>query len=59
MQILKPNQAGDPSFCGSIREKLEEAEEGDLIGRPAVSTNLDPKISQTLRHQPGSIHQLI
>jgi hypothetical protein len=44
MQIFLPNQltkAGDP--CGWIREKLEEAEEeGGLIGRPTVSTNLDP-----------------
>jgi hypothetical protein len=29
--------------CGWIREKLEDAEEeGNLIGRPAVSTKLDP-----------------
>jgi hypothetical protein len=45
MQILTPNQwieAGDS--CGRIREKLEEAEEeGDPIGRPAVSTNLDSR----------------
>jgi hypothetical protein len=44
MQIFTPNQwteAGDP--CGCVREKLEEAEEeSDPIGRPAVSTNLDP-----------------
>jgi hypothetical protein len=34
-------------------EKLEEAEEdGGPMGRPAVSTDLDPKISQTLSHQP-------
>ena len=43
MQIFTPNQwteAADPS--GSMREKLEEAEEeGNPIGRPAVSTNLD------------------
>jgi hypothetical protein len=33
-------EAADP--CGWIREKLEEAEEeGDPIGRPAVSINLD------------------
>ena len=30
--------------CGSIREKLEEAEEeGNPVRRPAVSTNLDPR----------------
>jgi hypothetical protein len=35
-----------------MRERLEEAEEeGDPKGRPAVSTNLTPKISQTLTHQ--------
>jgi hypothetical protein len=51
-------EAGDP--CCWIREKLEEAEEGDdSIARPAVSTNLVSGISQTLNHQPGSIHQLI
>jgi hypothetical protein len=39
---------------------MEEAvEEGDLVGGPAVSINVDPQISQTLDHQPGSIHQLI
>jgi hypothetical protein len=41
-------------------KKLEEAEgDGDPVGGPAVSINLDPKISQTLDHQPGSIHQQI
>jgi hypothetical protein len=43
MQIFAPNQrteAADP--CGWIREKLEEAEEeGDPVGGPAVSINLD------------------
>lgn len=43
VHILAPNQwteARDP--CGLIMERLEEAEEeGDLIGRPAVSINLD------------------
>ena len=39
---------------------LEEAEKkGDPVGGPAVSINLDPKISQTLDHQTDSIHQLI
>ena len=45
MQIFPPNQwteAAEP--CGRIREKLEEAEaEGDPVGGPAVSTNLDPQ----------------
>ena len=45
MQIFIPNQwteAGDP--CGRIKEKIEELEkEGDLIGRPAVLTNLGPQ----------------
>jgi len=51
------NAYGDP--WGWIRERLEEAEEeGDPIGRPAVSTN-PPLRSQTLRHQAGSICQLI
>jgi hypothetical protein len=44
MQILTPKQwteAGDP--CSSMRKRLEETEkEGDPIGRPAVSINLDP-----------------
>jgi hypothetical protein len=43
MPIFAPNQrteAADP--CGWNREKLEEAEEeGDLVGGPAVSINLD------------------
>jgi hypothetical protein len=40
--------------------RLKKAEEkGDLVGGPAVSINLDPKISQTLDHQTDSIHQLI
>jgi hypothetical protein len=45
MQIFIPKQwteTGDP--CGWIREKVEVAEEdSDPIGRPAVSTNLDPQ----------------
>jgi hypothetical protein len=61
MQIFAPKhwtEAADPD--GWIREKLEEAEEeGDPSGGLAVSVKLGPKISQTLDHQPGSIHQLI
>jgi hypothetical protein len=61
MQIFAPNQwteAADP--CGWIRERLKEAEEeGNPVGGWAVSINLDSEISQTLDHQPGSIHQLI
>jgi hypothetical protein len=46
--------------CGWIRENLEEGkEEGNPIGRLAVSTNMVPGFSQTLSHQPGHIHQLI
>jgi hypothetical protein len=45
MQTFAPNQwteAADP--CGWIREKLEEAEEeGNPVGGPAVSINLDPQ----------------
>ena len=44
MQIFTTNhwsEAGDP--FGWIREKLEEAEKGNSIGRPAVSTNMDPQ----------------
>jgi hypothetical protein len=38
----------------------ETEEESGPMGRPAISINLDPReISQTLNHQPGSIHQLI
>jgi hypothetical protein len=44
MQMLTPNQwteVGGP--CDWIKERLEVAkEDGDPIGRPAVSTNLDP-----------------
>jgi hypothetical protein len=44
MQTFTPKQwteAADP--CGWIRGKLEEAEEeGDSVGEPAVSINLDP-----------------
>ena len=43
---------------GWIREKLEEAEEeGDPVGGPADSINLNPQISQTL-DQVDSIHLL-
>jgi hypothetical protein len=45
--------------CCWIRERLKEAEKGNSVGGPAVSINLDPKISQTLDHQTGSIHRLI
>jgi hypothetical protein len=39
---------------------LEEAkEEVSPVEGPTVSINLDPEISQTLDHQPGSIYQLI
>jgi hypothetical protein len=42
------------------REKLEKAKvEQALIRRQEVSTNLDPEISQSLSHQPGSIQQLM
>jgi hypothetical protein len=60
MQIIVPNQWAEAGkSCGWIREKLEEAEEkGDPIGRPAVSTNLDLRDS-SMKHHPGSIHQLI
>jgi hypothetical protein len=44
--------------CGLMTERLEEAEEDDLKGRPAVSTNLDAQ-DFFLSHQPGSIHELI
>jgi hypothetical protein len=44
MKIFTPNQwneVGDP--CGWIREKLEDAEEeGNPVGGPAVSINLNP-----------------
>jgi len=45
MQICAPNQWTDPADpCGWIREKLEEAEEeGNPVGGPAVSINLDPE----------------
>jgi hypothetical protein len=34
-------------------------EEGNHVGGPAVSINLDPQIYQTLDHQLGHINKLI
>jgi hypothetical protein len=60
MQIFIPNQWTEaPDPCGWIRKRLEEVEEDNPVGGLAVSINLDSEISQTLHHQPGSIHQLI
>jgi hypothetical protein len=44
MQIFAPKQWTEAAYsCGWIRGKLEEAEEeGDPVGGPAVSINLDP-----------------
>jgi hypothetical protein len=39
--------------------KKQRKREEDPAGRPAVSINIDPEISQTLDHQTGSRHQLI
>ena len=52
-------KSGTPMVeLGKSWKKLRR--EGDPIGIPAISTNLDPQdLSDTLRHQPGSIHQLI
>jgi hypothetical protein len=52
--MLSPNEWSEvKDLCGWIREKLEEVEEeeGDTVGRLAVSINLDPEISQTLDQQ--------
>jgi hypothetical protein len=59
MQIYAPNQwteAADP--CGCITKRQEEAKkEGNHVGGPAVSINLDPQdLSNT---EPGSIYQLV
>jgi hypothetical protein len=55
-----PNQQQKPGTLEVELGKLEEAEEEvNPIGRPAVSTNQDPKISQILSHQPGRICQLV
>lgn len=44
MQIVIPNQWTEANPCGWIKERLEKAEEeGDPIGRPGVSTILDPQ----------------
>lgn len=51
-------KAGHP--CGLIRERLEKAaEEGDLVGRWAILTNLNPPLLSDTKPQPGSLHQLI
>ena len=45
MQIFVPNQwsASTADPCSSIREKLDEnEEEGDPVGGPALSINVDP-----------------
>jgi hypothetical protein len=58
MQILVTNQLTEAAdSCGSIREKLEEAEEeGDPFEDQQSQLTWTPRISQTLDHQPGSIH---
>jgi hypothetical protein len=60
MQIFTLNQwteVGDP--CGWIRERVEEAEEGETLQEDQQSQiTWTLKISQTLDHQPGSIHQM-
>jgi hypothetical protein len=44
----------------ALGKRLEEAEEeGDPIGRSESQLTWTPEISQTLSHQPGSIHQLL
>ena len=66
MQIFTPNQWTEAAdLCGCIREKLEEAEEeGEPIGGPAVSNNLDPwDLSDngppTKQHTPGDMRSPI
>jgi hypothetical protein len=61
-QIFTLNQLAEPGDpCGWIREKLENAEEeGNPIGRPAVSTNMDPwdcsdTEPQTRQHTPADM----
>jgi hypothetical protein len=57
MQILTANhwtENGDP--YGRVRGRIEGAEgDGNPIGRPRVSTNLDPWSSQRQSHQPKNI----
>jgi hypothetical protein len=59
MQIFVPIQLTEAvDLCGSIRERLEEAEEELPVGRPAVSINLDPQDlsntgSPTWQHKPA------
>jgi hypothetical protein len=44
---------------GWIRVKIEGAEgESNSIGKPSVSTNLDPGRSQTVSHKPDSIEEM-
>jgi hypothetical protein len=57
---LRPTNEQKQLFPVVELGRLKEAEEkGDSVGGPAVSIILDLEISQTMDHQPGSIHQLI
>jgi hypothetical protein len=60
IQSLIPNHWTEVvDLCAWVRKRLEEAkEEGHPIGKPAVSTNPERYLSQTLSHQWGSIQEL-
>jgi hypothetical protein len=61
MHIFAPKQWTNAGHLYSwIRETLEEAEEeGNPVGGPAVSINLDTSDISNTGPPPGSIHQLI
>lgn len=49
MPIFTGNQGREGAdLSGLMRDKLDEAEEDNPLGRPSVLINLDPEISQTL-----------
>jgi hypothetical protein len=61
IQILTPSQWTEVKGPWAwTRKKLEEAEEeGNPIGKPAVSTNLNPWDLRHWGHEPGSTYELV
>jgi hypothetical protein len=45
---------------GRVKGRIQRIERnGDPVGKPTVSTNLDPGSSWRLNHQPKNIHRLV